>query len=469
MIRHLPAGAPIVSAAAIRAAEGALFAAGTSQDVLMERAGAAVAEQVVRLGAGKPVIVLAGPGNNGGDAYVVARLLRERGVDVQVAALGHARDGAAARMAARWKESVQDLADASPRPILVDGLFGIGSVRPLGADVAGAVARLCSAADLKIAIDLPSGRDADTGAGTGSADVTIAIGALKPAHVLAEGAATCGHVLLADIGLQPAAMGRTITQPRRAAWRHDANKFTRGTVLVVSGAMPGAAWLAARAAVSGGAGYVTLAGLSPSRGEPHAIVRRPLAHVDDLAGLLDDDRIGSVVVGPGLGRDDTARRLLDLVLASRHDLVIDGDALTLLGRDLVRRVDGGSRRICLTPHAGEFVRVFDTAGDKITATVAAAQACGATVVHKGPDTVISSPDGSVTVCADASAGLSTAGTGDVLAGTIAARMADPHAVGDPIAAAVWLHAHAADGLTGAFTADSIAGRISGAWARCPIV
>lgn len=467
MIRRIPEGAPIVTADEMRACEAAVFARGVSQDALMERAGAAVAEQVLRLAAGRPVLVLAGPGNNGGDGYVVARVLKARGASVALATLGAPRDGAAARMAARWDGPTVTLNDAEPRPILVDALLGIGTPRPFDAPIATHIARLQSAAELTIAIDIPSGRHADTGEGSGSANVTIALGALKPAHVLGAGGAACGHIIVADIGVPVPDEVTTIARPRLPAWRHDVNKFSRGMVAVVSSAMPGAGWLAGRAALAAGAGYVQLVGTAPADGAPHALVRRSIGRAQDLHDVLDDPRIGAVVIGPGLGRDDEASTLLDAALASAHDLVVDGDALTLLGRSVRERIATDRRRVCLTPHAGEFARMFDTDGDKLTVTRAAARATGATIVHKGPDTVIAYPDGRAIVCTGTNPGLSTAGTGDLLAGTIGARLAAGAAASDPVAAGVWLHARAADHMGAIFAADALADRITQEVNACP--
>jgi len=465
VIRRIPDGAPILTADEMRAAEAAAFASGVSQDTLMERAAAAVAVQVIRLAAGRTILVFAGPGNNGGDAYGVARHLREGGCDAVVAHLGEPKAGAAARMAALWDGPTSSLADAQARPVIVDGLFGIGTVRPFAPDVAATLATLFAQASLSIAIDLPSGRNADTGAGCGRADVTVALGALKPAHVLGPGGAACGHVLLADIGLAVRGTATTIARPDLPRWSHDVNKYSRGTVLVVAGEMPGAAWLAGSAALAAGAGYVTIAGLDPPGGAPHALVRRRLGGIDELAQVLDDPRIGAVVIGPGLGRGDDARELLATALSSSRDLVIDGDALSLLGRDVADRLPRG-RRLCLTPHGGEFARMFDGEGTKIDATVAAARRTGAAVVHKGATTVIGLPGGRATVSASASAALSTAGSGDVLAGTIAARMAADGELESAVCAGVWLHTHAADDLDGIFAADRLIDALPAAVARC---
>lgn len=450
-MRRVPAGAPIVTAAQMRAAEEAAFARGETPVGLMERAGAAIACEVARLAAGRPILILAGTGGNGGDGYAAARLLREAGSDVIVARLGAPTHEAAVAMAAAWTGETVAFGEAEPRPVLVDALLGIGAARPFAPGVADALDRLLAAAELCIAVDLPSGRDADTGEGGLQADVTIALGALKPGHVL--GNAGAGHVLLADLGIALAGNWRTVATPALPRLRHDANKFTRGMVVVIGGAMTGAGELAASAALHGGAGYVVLAEPAPRAGAPHALVRRHVPDEESLAALLDDERIGAVLVGPGLGRDAAAQERLAAVLASPHALVIDGDALTLLGRDVDARIGADRRRVFLTPHAGEFARMFDGEGSKIDATVAAARASGATVVHKGPDTVIASPNGRVCVAAGASPWLASAGTGDVLAGLVAARLA----AGDPRPAdtAVWLHGRAAARAGAGLAADAL--------------
>ncbi|RHW17322.1 NAD(P)H-hydrate dehydratase [Sphingomonas gilva] len=228
-------------------------------------------------------------------------------------------------------------------------------------------------------------------------------------------------------------------------------------VVVVQGEMPGAAMLAARAAMHGGAGYVVLAGRDPHGPGPDALVRRQIADLDEL---IEDDRIGALLIGPGLGRN--GRAWVDAAVASDLPLVLDGDALTLIGRDHTPR----QAPTILTPHSGEFVRMFDMDGDKPTQTLAAARKTGATIVHKGAETVIASP----TVIAtneQASPWLSTAGTGDVLAGLVAARLAGQGA--DPFAAAcqgVWLHTRIADLAGPAFIADDIIPLIPRAIAEC---
>ncbi len=467
----IPAGVPVVSAEAMRAAEEAVFASGISQRDLMERAGRAVAREALRFAMNRSVLVLAGPGNNGGDAYVVARLLGDAGLDVIVATWGEPKSGIAAEMRARWTGPTVALEDAGVRPFLIDGLLGIGKARPFAPDIAAQLAKLVDGADFVLSIDIPSGFDADSGDGLGApvrADCTVALGALKPVHCIGEGRARCGAVLHADIGIPVASKWRTLARPRIEAPPPDANKYTRGLVVIIEGEMPGAARLCAGAAAASGAGYVILAGRDPGDGPPDAIVRKCVTSREALATLLEDDRIGAVVIGPGLGRGSDAADWIDAALACEHPLVIDGDALSLLGTTAAERISRRGAATCLTPHSGEFGRMF-AAGDasKIVRTVQAAEASGATILHKGPDTVIAGPDSHAVLATDAPTWLSTAGTGDVLAGILAARVAAGAA--SPLhaaAAAVWLHGRAAHYCGSAFHADRLIDTLPIAIADC---
>ncbi len=446
-------GQPIVTAAAMRAAEEAVFAGGVPQSALMERAGAAVAREAARFAMGRPVLVLAGPGNNGGDGWVAARLLRASGYDVMVAALGEVKAGAALEMRGKWDGGTVDLADAPTRPVVVDGLFGTGLTRPLAPWVIGQLQRLVSAAHFTLAIDLPSGMDTDHGRdlGAAGATVTLALGALKPSHVLDRGIERCGHVLLADIGIPIATTWRTVPQPWLTAPGPYSQKYTRGLVAVLEGRMPGASRLAANAALHGGAGYVIRVGSDDGRG-PDAIVHRPPA---EFNVLLADERTRAVVIGPGLGREGDAAVQLEAAIASTRPLVLDGDALGLIGRDAGRLKDR-SAPTCLTPHSGEFDRMFGKGeGSKIDRTLAAAAATGAVIVHKGGDTVIATPEGDVRAHSGGSTWLSTAGTGDVLAGLLGARLAGGAAPLAAAEAAVWLHGRAAQLAGPAFAADDL--------------
>jgi ADP-dependent NAD(P)H-hydrate dehydratase / NAD(P)H-hydrate epimerase len=462
----IPPGAPIVTAAQMRAAEEVAFRR-EPQETVMERAGAAVAREVARFAHGAPILVLAGPGNNGGDAYVAARLLKAAGHDVAVAACGEPGTPLARAMLERWGGEVDSLYRARPRPILIDGLFGTGLTRPLERGIAPVFAELVAASRFSLAIDLPSGLATDSGADLGAPrgiSATLALGALKPAHMLGAGLDRCGHVLLADIHVPVESQWRTVSRPKLAAPGSRAHKYSRGLVVVVEGDMPGAARLAAHAAMAGGAGYTILAGADVAAGGPDALVRHRVANGDDLADFLTESRIGAVVVGPGLGRDRRAEGLLKAALNANLPLVLDGDALSLLGKSASAWLQRRTAATWLTPHSGEFERMFEGEGSKIDQTLAAASESRVTVIHKGADTVIASPRGEVRVLAQSSSWLSTAGTGDVLAGTLAAQVAAGNK--DAAEAAVWLHARAAALAGPAFIADALPMHLPQAISEC---
>jgi len=466
-------GQPILTAAAMRAAEERAVAAGTPLATLMDRAGQGVAEAARRLAAGAEVLVLCGPGNNGGDGWIAAATLAAAGHPVRVAALADPATDLARAARARWTGPVESFDDAAPAPIVIDALFGTGLSRPLDPAVARRLANLSAEARLTIAVDLPSGLDSDTGATPADypviADLTLALGALKPAHILYPAAERCGNVRLLDIGLPPAVTpalsrgpslrtpdpypDRTIASPNLPSPASQAHKYSRGLVVVIGGVMAGAGALAAEAAMHAGAGYVLL--FDPrTPGPPHSLVRRRWSR-EAMATALDGKPHAAIVVGPGLGKDDAARDKLDAAIAADAPLVIDGDALHLLDDAAFTRIRARRAPVVLTPHAGEFAAVFGApAAGKIDAARGAAARSGAIVVYKGPDTVVAHPDGRTRTMPDACSWLSTAGTGDVLAGTIAALLAGNTT--DPVEAAVWLHVEAARNLGPAFTADDLA-------------
>ncbi|WP_277979350.1 NAD(P)H-hydrate dehydratase [Sphingomonas phyllosphaerae] len=449
-------GTIVLDAAAMRAAEHAAIAAGNSVESLMQRAGRAVGDAVHRLAGAHAVLVVCGPGNNGGDGYLAAARLRALGRTVRVAAAAEPRGTAAIAAREAWGGAVEPLGTAKPAPVLVDSLYGTGLSRALAADEAAALVRLAAGATLAIAVDLPSGVASDDGAVLGEVPhhhVTLALGAAKPAHLLQPAAARCGAVRVLPLGITLNGDTRALAPPRLAAPPVDSHKFSRGMVALIKGRMAGAGELAARAAMHAGAGYVALLGATIPQ-PPHALVRRSLDRDDPLA----DARIGALVVGPGLGRDDHARDLLERALASDRALLIDGDALHLVTPERLR-ARGGT--IVLTPHAGEFHALFGAAhGSKLAAARAAAERIGAVVVYKGADTVIAAPDGRVLLAGEASSWLSTAGSGDVLAGAIAARLAAGGDALDAAAAGVWLHAAAARRLGAGFIADDLAAALA---------
>ena len=455
------AGQPILTAAEMRAAEAAAIDQGATVDSLMARAGHAVAAVVLRLASGSPVLVLCGPGNNGGDGYVVAAALAAAGLPVRVAATGAPASDAAKNARAGWTGPVETLADVAPAPILVDALFGTGLSRSLDAAVSQALARCVAAARLSIAVDLPSGVATDDGAIFGAVptfNLTLTLGAAKPSHLLQPAASRCGHVRILDIGIAARSRVQVLGRPALPRPGPDAHKYSRGMVAIIGGAMPGAAELAAEAVLRSGAGYVLLFAGGGAQA-PHAIVRKPFS-----PEALNDKRIGALVIGPGLGRDAEAEAQLDHALGSPGPLVIDGDALHLLDDARLATVRERDAAVIMTPHSGEFDAVFGKgSASKIDRARAAAQRAGAAIIFKGADTVIASPQGLVRIAEAGNPWLSTAGTGDVLAGAIGAVLAaEPDAPFEAACAGVWLHAEAARRLGAAFIADDLAKALTAA-------
>ena len=451
---------PILTAAEMRGAENAVIATGVSVEAVMERAGEAVAEAVWRFGGGGPTLILCGPGNNGGDGYVAARKLAERGIDVHVAASGEPATQAAIAARNGWMGALEPLHDAQPAPVLVDALFGTGLSRPLGGNICDPLKRLADAARFVVAVDLPSGVGTDDGADLGGvpAHVTLALGALKPAHVLFPAASLCGLTKVADIGVSTSSTAHVLDRPVLPAPGPQDHKYRRGLVAVVGGQMVGAAALAARAAMRT-SGYVVAANLEGHG--PDALVHR------EWPAIALDNRVGALLIGPGLGRETTARAQLNQALHTDHPLVLDADALRLLTiaelLDLQRR----AAPMIMTPHSGEFAALFgNESGSKIDRARAAAAKSGAVIVLKGADTVIAAPDGRIHVSIDAPGWLATAGTGDVLAGLIAGCLANGLAPFQAASAAVWLHGEAARLAGPGLIADDLPGWVPKALAGC---
>jgi hydroxyethylthiazole kinase-like uncharacterized protein yjeF len=435
---------PILTAAAMRAAEQAAIDGGTSVEELMERAGAALAEATYRFAGPKPVLVLCGPGNNGGDGFVAARHLAERGVPVRVAALGKPTN------ARGWAGPVEALgADTEPAPVLIDALFGIGLKRALEPTVVQQLSRLAGSAQTSIACDLPCGIDSDTGAELSPVprfDMTVAFGALKPAHRLMPAMQRCGRVVLADIGVGMTSEWHEIGAPRVPPLDPQGHKYDRGLVHMLAGTMPGAIALAATAAARTGAGYVRVSTGLPIAGLPSAVVQVETAEVND-------PRIGCLVVGPGLG---DLPQVLTLALTGRAPKVIDADAIGLLGDP--ERLRG--QDAIITPHSGEFEKLFGRLqGSKADQALEAARRSGAVVIYKGPDTLVAAPGGRLGFAPPAPAWLASAGTGDVLAGMVAALRARGMEPFDAACAGVWLHGRAAEAAGAYMIADDLAAAI----------
>lgn len=477
----------LLTIAQIRAADEAAIAAGTPGSRLMEAAGQAVADAASRrLRPGASVLVLCGPGANGGDGFVAARLLRERGqrVTLMLAGERESLNGDAADAAARWPEPAHPLdASALGAPdLIVDALFGAGLSRPLDGEVAAVVAALNASGRPVLAVDVPTGVHGDSGQVLGSAVravETVTFFRLKPAHCLYPGRGLCGLVSLADIGIAWDVAAPRWSEPPTLfrngpdIWRSvlprmapDTHKFRRGAVLVLAGGLEGvgAPRLSARAALRAGAGLATIAcrpealAAHAARG-PDALMVRAVPDEPALNALLAEPRLAAVIAGPALGLDGTAAAVVEAVLRAKAPTMLDADALTLLAGE-PRRLRQRTAPTVLTPHEGEFSRLFGDIGrygarSKVERAREAARCSGCVVVLKGADTVIAEPEGRALVNATGSAALATAGSGDVLAGVIAGLLAQGMPAFESAAAAVWLHGRAGETLGVGLIADDL--------------
>ena len=446
-------GRPILNAEAMRTAEEAAIAAGTTVEQLMERAGAALAEATYRFAGPMPVLVLCGPGNNGGDGYVAARHLAQRGVKVRIATLAEPKSDAAKWARSHWAGPVEQLGDeTAPEPLVIDALFGTGITRGLDEGKAKQLSRLCGPAQLSVACDLPSGVQTDSGEELSlipAYAMTVTFGALKPAHLLHPAMHKCGRLVLADIGIEADTTWHEISPPNLPPLDPGGHKYDRGLVHALAGAMPGAIALAAKAAAYAGAGYVRVSTSRPIDGLPSSIVQIDHAPVND-------ERIGCLLIGPGLG---DVPQVLTLALTSKAPKVIDADGITHLGEP--ERLKG--QDAIITPHEGEFVKLFgELPGSKPERALEAAKRSGAVVVYKGPDTLVASPDGRLCFSPHAHPWLASAGTGDVLAGVIAAMRARGLPAFEAACAGVWLHGRAAEIAGQQLIADDLAAAIPAA-------
>ncbi len=458
---------PVLTVEQMRAAERAAIDAGASEWELMQRAGKGAAQWIARVAAGRAVTVLCGPDNNGGDGYVIAESLRRRGNAVTVVAPVEPKTETAAKARAVYPGDLRDTATGVHASVLVDCLFGYGLTREITGQFAEALKQCAASHSYKIAIDVPSGVDCDGGARLGEVpqfDLTLALGAWKQAHFLMPSAPLMGELRLVPIGLGfPADVARLADRPRLPAPSPDAHKYRRGLVAVIAGAMPGAPVLAARAAMHAGAGYVKIFGddVFPMAPADLVVERR------DLVEALSDDRIDAVLIGPGLDRDEKARGRLVAALNTGKPCVIDADALHLLDDDLLEGCD--ATKLLVTPHEGELARLCEVFGVTADCKLARARALhgvtGMTILAKGPDTVLVGEGGATRFFPRGSSWLSVAGTGDVLAGIAAARMASGATPFEAAQQAVWLHHEAARIAGPAFTAGQLARAVKPAIAR----
>lgn len=466
----------LLTTAEMAQADRLAIAGGTPGIELMENAGRAVADAVADAHTpGAQVAVVAGPGNNGGDGFVAARLLAERGYGVRLLLLGDAGrlKGDAAAAAQRWSGPCEAATPAglAGADVIVDALFGAGLDRPVEGAARAMIEAINGARAKVFAVDLPSGINGTSGAVLGAAvkaDATITFFRRKIGHVLLPGRLHCGEITVADIGIGADVLAAVKPQTSLNTldlWskvfpipRMDGHKYGRGHAVVVSGGITstGAARLAARGTLRAGAGLVTLASprgaLAVNASASLAVMVRPVDGAAELAAFMSDPRRNVVVLGPGGG---VGREMQDMVLAALAAdcaVVLDADALTSFCEEpqrLFTALKGHPQRgAVLTPHAGEFSRLFQAlpdisqAGSKLEQARAAAVIAGAVVLLKGPDTVVAAPDGRAAIACNAPPWLATAGSGDVLAGFVAGMLAQGMPCFEAASAAVWLHGEA---------------------------
>jgi ADP-dependent NAD(P)H-hydrate dehydratase / NAD(P)H-hydrate epimerase len=450
----------VLTVAEMAHADAAAISAGTPGLTLMERAGTAVADAVCARFARQMMLVLCGPGNNGGDGYVAARVLKDRGWSVEVRSLGEPATQDAQAAKARWDGPTKPLNGALEPGVWIDALFGAGLSRPLSGAAASAALRMAEAPERVVAVDMPSGVPGDTGKPLGPAaraGLTVTFHAKKPGHLLEPGHSRCGDVVVADIGLG-ATESRTVENGpeiwlARFPWPTPAShKHARGRLVVVSGEAwsTGAARLAARAGLRIGAGLVTV--LSPPEALPvnaahlEAIMLRGFETDLELEQAARD--VDAAVIGPAAGVGEPT--LLNVLALARTGaaLILDADAITVFRDDPEELFSLLDRDDVLTPHEGEFERLFPgllaASPERISAARTAAERAGAVVLLKGSDTVIAAPDGRCAVNGNGSPWLATAGSGDVLAGLIGGLVAQGMESFEAACAGAWIHAEAAE-------------------------
>jgi ADP-dependent NAD(P)H-hydrate dehydratase / NAD(P)H-hydrate epimerase len=463
------------------------IAGGMAGAVLMENAGRAVADAISRRWAPRPVAVLCGPGNNGGDGFVAARVLAERGWPVRLALLGEraALKGDAAAAAARWTGKVEPLAFSAldGAGLVVDALFGAGLARPIEGIAAEVIAAMDERHIPIVAVDVPSGIDGASGQIRGvapKAALTVTFFRRKPGHLLLPGRVHCGATVVAQIGIAASVLDTVapdIAADHPAWWLGEfpwaaaaGHKYSRGHALVVGGAvMTGAARLAARAAARVGTGLVTVAAPEPAFAIYAAaltgVIVAPIGDSKDFDELLADKRRNAALIGPGAGTGAETRDKALAILHSGKRAVLDADALTVFA-DKPEDLFGAIRAPCvLTPHEGEFARIFDASGGKLERARRAAKVSGAVILLKGADSVIAAPDGRTAINENAPSELATAGSGDVLAGIVLGLLAQGMPEFEAASAAVWLHGAAAHrfgvGLVAEDLIDSLPAALAG--------
>lgn len=454
----------LLTVAQMSQADRLAMEAGTPGSQLMENAGLAVVREITRRFTPRPTLVLCGPGNNGGDGFVVAVALKRAGWAVRVALFGERSSlkGDALFHAQRWQGPLlacdEHLLDDAA--LVVDALFGSGLNRDIPASLVSLLAKIAAQRTPVVAIDIPSGVLGDSGASLGAipARCTVTFARKKLAHLLLPGRNLCGDTVVADIGISDATiatLGSVVHENDPSLWYTSlpqlaphANKYTRGHVLASGGyPMTGAIRMAARSAARIGAGLVTVA--VAERAFPiyaaalESIMVQPLQDEADFAPLLQDARYSACLIGPGAGRSAATQDRVLRILASARAAVLDADALSVFAADPGALFGAVKGRCVLTPHEGEFKRLFDVEGDKLTRARAAAARSGCVVLLKGADTVIAAPDGRARVNSNAPPTLATAGSGDVLAGLVVGLLGQGVDAFDAASAAAWIHGAAA--------------------------
>lgn len=459
------------------------FAAGATEFSLISEAADAVAQHCLSvLSPGQSVVVLCGPGNNGADGYVTAKILSEHHYPVTVVSFVEPGllKGAVQQARQHWSYEVlrQLPGELTADVLVVDALFGAGLSRRLDGHAAAWAEQIAALGCHVVAIDIPSGVNGDDGRVDGvafQADTTITFFRMKPGHLLYPGRARCGQIQVAQIAIDVAVLEKIDVAtfenaqplwadllPAGDAMQH---KYQRGYTLVFSGPAhtTGAARLCARAALRIGAGLVSVAcpqdAVMVVASQLTAVMVAPWSSLDDIEQLLSDKRRNVVVLGPGFGHSELLRTLVGRLLAGDAGVLLDADALSVFDDQperFIEQLKATDAQVVLTPHDGEYNRLFDKKGSRLERARYASELTGATVVLKGPDTVIASADGRSAINCNAPAILATAGSGDVLAGLIAGLMAQGMPTFEAACAAVWLHAECAASFGLGLIAEDIA-------------
>jgi ADP-dependent NAD(P)H-hydrate dehydratase / NAD(P)H-hydrate epimerase len=452
------------------------IAAGTPGTLLMQNAGEAVAREIKRRFTPRAVGVLCGPGNNGGDGFVAAAALAQSGWPVRVALLGEVESlrGDALLFARRWRGSIEPLTPAviDNAELVIDALFGSGLNRHLDLKVRDVLAYAGRRNLPIVAVDIPSGIKGNSGENIGAAPAvcTVTFMCKKPGHLLLPGRDACGEVVVADIGIPQGVIASlaldtwentpALWLDKLPQWHANINKYSRGHALLYGGyPMTGASRMAARAAARSGAGLTTIAvpehAFAIYASALTSIMAQPLAHDEDFAKLLADPRYTAFSIGPGSGISDATRVRALSMLETGKPVVIDADAISVFSsrpEELFQAIRGAC---VITPHEGEFKRIFDVSGDKLARARQAAHRSGAVIVLKGADTVIAAPDGRAIINSNAPSTLATAGSGDVLGGIVLGLLAQNMDAFPAAAAAVWLHGAAAAGFGAGLIAEDL--------------